>query len=103
MQNRGGRHGGADGGDVARARPFQILVEGDRLFLDPSLVEKFTGRRQRFGEGNLRAQGDFGQAALAVEGQEKFPLRRMEADLAGFAFVGWGAFIDFRAGHTGGG
>jgi hypothetical protein len=43
MQNRGGRHGGAKGGNVARARPFQILVEGDRLFLDPSPVEKFLG------------------------------------------------------------
>ena len=86
-------------GNIARAHPFQILIEGDRLFRDPSLVEKFLGQRQRFGEGDLRAQGDFGKAALAVEDEEKFPLRRVEADLAGLAFVGWRAFIDFRAGH----
>ena len=51
------------------------------MFLDPSPVEKFLGLRHRFGEGGLRAQGDFGEGALAVVGEEKFPLRSMPLGL----------------------
>jgi len=101
MQHHGGGNGAADRGKIMRAGPFQILIEGNRLLFDPALIEKFLGQRQRFGEGGLGAKGDFGQGALAVKGEKKLPLRRMQADVAGLAFVSGRAFKDFCAGHKG--
>ncbi len=99
MDDHGGRNRRADGGEVLRAGPLQVLLERDRLLLDPALVEKFPRDGQALGEGNFRAEGDLGQGALAVEGEQQFPLRGVEADVLRLAFVGGGAFENFGAGH----